>query len=782
MQQMIRRKSKNIGLLFFCLTTVFSFGQEKFTISGTLKDAGNGEDLIGASISVEELKTGTTTNVYGFYSLTIPEGSYTLSFSYIGYETIKKEVVLDQDLKFDLELNVTSTQLSEVVISAEQTDQNVRSTQMSVNKIDVKEAQAIPVIFGEQDVIKTITLLPGIKSSEGGGGFFIRGGSADQNLILLDEAPVYNASHLLGFFSVFNSDAIKDLSVYKGHIPAQYGGRASSVLDIKMKDGNSKKFNASGGVGLISSRLTLEGPIVKDKGSFIVSGRRTYLDLFLNLSKNEDLKNSILYFYDLNLKANYKLSDKDRLYVSGYFGRDKFGFSDVFGFDWGNTTTTLRWNHLFNDKLFLNTTALFSDYNYVVEIGGSDEKNDGFKITSSIQDISLKEDFTYFLNTSNTIKFGLSAAYHTFLPGEIAPEANSGINRAELQDKYALDGAVYLANDMKLSESFNMNLGLRYSYFAQVGPGDIFSYDTSGEIVDVQTYSDFELVKSYGGLEPRIGLTYTLDEQSSVKASYGRNRQCLHLISNSSTGTPIDLWIPSSNNVRPQIADQYATGYYRNFKDDGYESSLEIYYKNMLNQIDYKTGANLVFNENVESQLLFGRGYSYGAEFYLKKNVGQLNGWISYTWSKTEREFDDIDHGDPYPANWDRTHDMTLVGIYELNKKWTFSGTFVFRTGNAVTYPVGKYEAEGQIVNLYSGRNNDRYPDYHRLDLGITKKFRSTDKFESSLNLSVYNVYGRKNPFSITFREAEGDPRRTEAVKIALFSVIPSLTYNFKFK
>ncbi len=782
MQNRIWRVFRMACLLFFSFITSLSYGQEKFTISGTLEDASNGEGLIGASISIKELGTGTTTNVYGFYSMTIPEGNYTLNFSYIGFETIKKEVVLDQNLKFDLELNVTSTQLDEVVISAEQTDENVRSTQMSVNKIDMMEAKAIPVIFGEQDVIKTITLLPGIKSSEGGGGFFIRGGSADQNLILLDEAPVYNASHLLGFFSVFNSDAIKDLSVYKGHIPAQYGGRASSVLDIKMKDGNSKKFNASGGVGLISSRLTLEAPIVKDKGSFILSGRRTYLDLFLNLSNDEDISNSILYFYDLNLKANYKLSEKDRLYVSGYFGRDKFGFSDVFGFDWGNTTTTLRWNHLFNDKLFLNTTALFSDYNYVVEIGGNKGKKDGFKISSAIQDISLKEDFTYFLNTSNTIKFGLSTAYHTFLPGEISPEEDSGINRTVLQEKHAIDGAAYVSNDMKLSNSFNMNVGLRYSYFAQVGPGNIFSYDEAGEITDIENFGDFEIVKSYGGLEPRIGLTYTLDKESSAKASYGRNRQYLHLISNSSTGTPIDLWIPSSNNVKPQIADQYAMGYYRNFKDDGYESSLEVYYKNMQNQIDYKTGADLVFNENVESQLLFGRGYSYGAEFYLKKNVGRLNGWIAYTWSKTEREFDNIDHGDPYPANWDRTHDMTLVGIYEITKKWTLSGTFVFRTGNAVTYPVGKYRAEGQIVNLYSGRNNDRYPDYHRLDLGVTKKFKSTKKFESSLNLSVYNVYGRKNPFSITFREAEDNPNQTEAVKIALFSVIPSLTYNFKFK
>lgn len=777
-----RQVSKLLILVLFVVITNGSQAQENFTISGTLKDAASGEDLIGATIAIKELNTGAATNVYGFYSLSAPKGEYTLVFSYIGYESINKQVVLDQNMKFNLELKYASTELKTVEIAGDRKDENVQSTQMSVNKIDMKEAKAIPVIFGEQDVIKTITLLPGIKSSEGGGGFFIRGGSADQNLILLDEAPVYNASHLLGFFSVFNSDAIKDLSVYKGHIPSEFGGRASSVLDIKMKDGNSKKFNANGGIGLISSRITLEAPIVKDKGSFLISGRRTYLDLFLKASNDEDIRKSILYFYDLNFKANYKLGDKDRLYLSGYFGRDKFGFGDDFGFDWGNTTATLRWNHLFNDKLFLNSTVLFSDYNYDVEIGGSEGKEDGFLITSAIQDFSLKEDFSYYLNAKNTVKFGIMGAYHTFLPGEIKPEKEAGINRIELENKYAFEGAAYISNDMKLSDLWSVNAGLRYSYFAQVGPGDIFTYDAEGEITEIENYNDLELVQDYGGLEPRLGLTYLLDENSSVKASHGRNRQYLHLISNSSTGTPIDLWIPSSNNVKPQIADQYATGYYRNFKNNAYESSVEVYYKDMQNQIDYKTGADLIFNENVESQLLFGKGYSYGAEFYLKKNVGKLTGWLSYTWSRTERKFEGIDGGDPYPANWDRTHDMTIVGIYQLNEKWSFSGTFVYRTGNAVTYPVGKYGAEGEIVNLYSTRNNDRFPDYHRLDLGATKTLKKTSKFESSLNFSVYNVYGRKNAFAINFQEAEINPQQTEAVRIALFSILPSITYNFKFK
>ena len=773
---------KHLGVFLLLFIPAVAISQESYTISGSLEDASNGEGLIGATIAIEELNSGVATNVYGFYSLTAPQGAYTLTFSYIGYQSITKKIVLDKNLKFDLELNPSAKQLTEVEITAKRKDENIQSTQMSVNKLDMKEAAAIPVVFGEQDVIKTISLLPGIKTSEGNGGFYIRGGSADQNLILLDEAPVYNASHFLGFFSVFNSDAIKDLSVYKGHIPSEFGGRASSVLDIKMKDGNNKKLNASGGIGLISSRLTLETPIVKDKGSILIAGRRTYADVFLKASPKETVRNSTLYFYDLNLKANYRLGDKDRLYLSGYFGKDKFGFSDDFGFDWGNTTGTLRWNHIFNDKLFLNSTALFSDYKYNIELSGGSEAGDGLSISSAIQDISLKEDFTYYLNDKNTIKFGVLGAYHTFLPGKISAGEEVGINQIELDHKHAFEAAAYLSNDMKLSGLWSINMGLRYSYFAQVGPGEIYTYNTEGTVIDTKNYDDLDLIKDYGGLEPRIGITYLLNESSSLKASYGRNRQYLHLLSNSGVGTPIDLWIPSTNNVKPQIADQVAAGYYKNFKDNGYESSVEVYYKDMQNQIDYKTGADIILNDQVESQLLIGRGYSYGVEFYIKKNIGKLTGWISYTWSKTERVFDGIDNGDAYAANWDRPHDLTLVGIYKLNEKWTLSGTFVYRTGNAVTFPVGKYKAEGEIVNLYSTRNNDRLPDYHRLDIGATKTIKKTNKFESSLNFSVYNLYGRKNAFAIDFREAQNNPQQTEAVRTALFSIIPSVTYNFKFK
>ena len=770
-----------IGVL--AMGMVFSsVAQGRYTISGNIVDATNGEGLIGATVLIKELGTGGITNEYGFYSITLPEGEYTLSMSYVGYETVTQDVQLSGSLRINQELVPEASSLEEVVVTSDRPDANVRSTDIGVNTLDVREINALPVIFGEKDVIKTIQLLPGIKSSEGGGGFFVRGGSADQNLIMLDEAPVYNASHLLGFFSVFNSDAIKDLTIYKGHIPAEFGGRASSVLDIRMKDGNSKKFNASGGIGLISSRLAVEAPIVKDEGSFILSGRRTYADVFLKLSNNEDLSNSILYFYDLNAKANYRLGENDRIFVSGYFGRDKFGFGDVFGFDWGNSTATLRWNHLFNNRLFLNSTFLFSDYNYRVEIGGDEGQNNGFNISSAIRDFSIKEDFDYYISPTNTLKFGANVIHHTFKPGEIRTEENSSVNSSQLQQKYAWEGALYISNDLEFSKKLMANYGLRYSMFVQVGPGDIFSYDENGEIIDARYFGQGEQIKSYGGLEPRAGLTYVLKETSSVKASFGRNMQYLHLLSNSTSGTPIDLWIPSSNNVKPQIVDQIATGYYRNFNENAFEGSIEVYYKDMQNQVDYKTGAELIYNENVESQLLFGKGWSYGAEFFLKKNTGAFTGWISYTWSRSDRKFEGVDMGRVYPASQDRRHDLSLVGMYPLNRKWTLSAAFVYHTGNAVTHPVGKYEVEGKVVNLYDKRNASRMPDYHRLDLGAIMKLKETVNFESDLTFSIYNAYARKNAYSINFREVQGDPTRTEAVKLSLFSILPSITYNFKFK
>jgi hypothetical protein len=647
---------------------------------------------------------------------------------------------------------------------------------MGLQKLDTKEIKSIPVLFGEKDVLKTIQLLPGIKSAgEGNSGFNVRGGASDQNLILLDEATVYNASHLMGFFSVFNSDAIKDMSVYKGNEPAEYGGRLSSVVDIKMKNGNDKEYSVNGGIGLISSRLAVEGPIVKDKGSFIVSARRTYADLFLKLSKDTTLNQAKLYFYDINTKANYRINDKNRIFLSGYFGKDVLGLGNTFGINWGNITGTLRWNHLISDRLFSNTSLIFSNYDYKINIDSGTEMN----IISRIQDYCLKQDFQLYSRSNNTLKFGFSSVYHKIIPGAIT--ASEYISMKSLTNKYAWENSLYISHQYKLSGKISFEYGLRLNAFSLLGPGNFYSYNTEGYTTDTAVYSSGQFVKTYINIEPRATINYVIDPQNSVKASYARNVQNLHLLSNSTSGNPTDLWIPSSNNVKPEIADQVSLGYYRNFNDNNYEFSIETYYKSLQNQIDYKDGAELDFNENVESQILFGDGRAYGLELFLKKKYGKFNGWISYTLSRTERKFSEINSGNYFPAKQDRTHDISIVGIYELSKRWTLSATWVYNTGNAVTFPTGKYEIDGKTMFYYSDRNANRMPAYHRLDIGATWIKKKTDKFESSWTFSLYNAYGHDNPYTITFRDSESDPTKTEAVQTTLFKFIPSFTYNFKF-
>lgn len=665
-----------------------------------------------------------------------------------------------------------------MVVSSEREDRNVSKTEMSVTRIDPKSIETVPVLLGEKDIMKTLQLTPGVKSAgDGNSGFFVRGGGLDQNLILLDEAPVYNASHLLGFFSVFNSDAIKDVTLYKGGIPAQYGGRGSSVVDVTMRDGNSKKFGASGGIGLISSRLTLEAPIVKDKGSFVISGRRSYADLFLKLSSDEKIKETALYFYDLNMKANYKLGEKDRIFLSGYFGRDNFNLAKTFAFGWGNSTATVRWNHLFSDKLFSNTSLIYSNFDYSFSIGADDEK---FGIKSSIRDYNLKQDFSLYQNANNTIKFGFNAIHHTFRPGEIFG-TNESFNDVKIPSKYALETGLYAQNEQKISESFSLQYGLRYSWFDYLGSGTAYYFNENGDKTGEKTYTKGQSIKQYGGLEPRIAANYRLNELSSVKASYNRNRQYMHLLSNSTTSAPTDLWVPSSNNVKPQIIDQYALGYFRNFKENVYEASVEVYYKTLQNQIDYRPNAQLVFNNEVEGQLIYGKGMAFGSEFYLKKNKGRLTGWVSYTLSRSLRKFDEVNIGKLFPARQDRIHDFSVVAMYKLNEKISLSANWVFYTGSAVTFPSGKYEVLGQTIPRYTERNGYRMPNYHRLDLGITWYRKRTETRESSWNFSVFNAYARENAYSITFRQNEQDPSKTEAVQVALFKIVPSITYNFKF-
>ena len=770
-------KTKHILLALYIMMSVSLLGQDKYSISGHVTDAATGEEQIGATIYIVELKSGTVTNNYGFYSLTLPKGEYHIRFSYVGYNTVEKTINLTGNRELSVELKTLETSLDEVVIKGDADDANVRSSSMGVVKMNVKEITKIPVLFGEQDVLKTLTLMPGISSGgEGKGGFFVRGGNTDQNLILLDEAPVYNASHLFGFFSVFNSDALKDVQLYKEGIPAEYGGRLSSVVDVYMNDGNSKNYSVSGGLGLISSRLTLEGPIVKNKGSFIVSGRRTYADLFLRLTK-KDFKNNQLYFYDFNAKANYRIGKKDRVFLSGYFGRDKLGTSN-FGFSWGNATGTLRWNHIFSRKLFSNTSVIYSSYDYLIKI---EQQNLKISLESGINDWNVKQDFTWFANTENTLKFGFNLIHHTFMPGERLAEGTSSIPDIILERKRGFESALYVSNDQKIGTRIKLNYGFRLSMYNAVGPGSVYVYNSDGDIVDETTYSDGEIIKTYVEPEPRVSLSYMLDETSSIKVSYQRMAQNVHLLSTSTSDSPTDVWVPSSTIIKPENSHQVSAGYFRNFKNNTFETYLEVYYKTMDRQIDFKDGANIFLNPHIEADLAFGRGRSYGMEVFAKKRLGKFTGWVGYTLSKTERQFDEINHGNWYSARQDRTHDVSIVAMYQLNQRISFSASWIYYTGDAVTMPSGSYVVDGSIIPLYTERNGYRMPDYHRLDVGMTFVNKPTKKLKSSWNFSVYNVYARENAYSISFQENPDKPGTMQAVKLYLFSVVPSITWNFKF-
>ncbi len=770
--------------LISCLIafTALTTSAQKFTISGTLKDATNGEDLYGGMIKVKELtNVGAISNAYGFFSLTLEKGTYTLIFRSTGFESKETVVELNKDIELKVELDIPKDvqNIEEVEVKAQKENENITGSGMDVTRLDPKDIETIPVLFGEKDIMKTLQLTPGVKGAgEGNAGFFVRGGGADQNLILLDEANVYNASHLLGFFSVFNSDAIKDVSLYKSGIPAEYGGRASSVMDVKMRDGNKKKFGMSGGIGLISSRLTVEAPIVKDKGSFIVSGRRSYADLFLKLSKDTSINQTQLFFYDLNAKANYRLGDKDRIFLSGYFGRDVLGINDAFGFNWGNATGTIRWNHLFSNKLFSNTSIAYSDFDYGFNVGSGE---DGFGISSSINDINFKQDFDYFLNSNNKMKFGVNAIYHTFKPGELSG-GNSSFNPIVLDTRYGLEAAAYIQNDMKIGSRWSLMYGLRYSAFNLMGDGTAYEFDGNGVLTNSTEYSRGESIALHRGLEPRFSMSYILSENNSIKLGYNRNLQYLHRVTNSTTSSPTDIWVPSSNNVLPQLADQIAIGYYQNFNKNMFSFTGEVYYKALQNQIDYRTGASNFLNELIEGEFVYGKGRSYGLELQLQKKKGKFTGWLSYTLSRALRTFDAIDNGREFSARQDRIHDISLVTMYNLTERVALSAAWIYYTGDAVTFPSGKYELNGTVIPYYTERNGYRMPDYHRLDLGATFYFKEREKFEHNLNLSIYNAYNRENAYTITFQEAENDPTQTEAIQTTLFKIIPSITYNFNFK
>ncbi|MGN6568118.1 MAG: TonB-dependent receptor [Flavipsychrobacter sp.] len=776
-------------LLFILLLPEIVIAQKKVSLSGYIRDAESGESLIGATVYVVEAQQGATANGYGFYSVSVPAGKYTVKFSYVGYGTRTETMELIENTTFNAELNNTTT-LKEVQVTSTRKDENVKNTEMGTVTLSMDKIKKLPVIFGETDILKALQLLPGVQSAgEADGGFYVRGGGPDQNLVLLDEAVVYNTGHLFGFFSIFNSDAIKDVTLIKGGMPANYGGRLSSVIDVSMKEGNMKQFHAEGGIGLIASRLTLEGPIKKDKGSFIISARRTYIDVLTKPFVTGRLAGSGYYFYDINAKANYKLGDKDRVYLSGYLGLDKFNFnspnSDFHAnIPWGNKTATLRWNHQFSDKLFANTSVIYNDYNFAANFS---QNNFGIKIASGITDYNAKTDFDYYSSFNHHFKAGVAYTYHTFIPNQVSGQADTVVLRPNnALTKYAHEVGAYVMDEFDPVKRLRVNVGIRYSWFGQVGPYTRYDYVDGGTTkTDSTSYAGGKLVKAYGGWEPRLNLRYTLDDASSIKASISKTYQYVHLVSNNGSTLPTDVWVPSTQIVQPEVAWQYSAGYFRNFLDNKLETSVEVYYKDMHNQIEYEE--NYVPNtlKDPELSYVFGRGWSYGAEFFINKTQGKFTGWIGYTLSWTNRQFPDLNNGEIYPAKYDRRHDVSVVGSYELNKKWTLSGVFIFASGNAITLPTGFYIYGGKVQEVFSKINAYRLPAYHRLDLSAiyTPQHKRQRRWQGSWAFSIYNVYDRHNPYFL-YADAQGSLKGGTDVKVyevSIFPIIPSITYNFKF-
>lgn len=797
-----------VFLFFFIIFSRSAHSQGKFTVSGYVKDKATGEYLIGANVYFKELLKGTSTNQYGFYSITMDQGAYTLVVSFLGYKEYSMKIELNKNHRVNIELEDAAYTAQEVVITGEREDKNVESTEMGKVDLEVEKIKTLPAFMGEVDILKSIQLLPGVQSAgEGNSGYYVRGGGPDQNLILLDEAVVYNASHLFGFFSVFNADAVKNVSLTKGGMPAQYGGRLASVLDISMKEGNTREFHTEGGIGFIASRLTIEGPIKKDVSSFIISGRRTFIDLFMRepfVQPGSAADGNGYFFYDLNTKINYRLSDKDRLFISGYFGRDVFDFkSQESGFrarvPWGNATASARWNHLFSDILFMNTSLVFTDYNFSFE---AEQEQFEFKLFSGIRDWNGKVDFTLFPSIMHNVKFGVNYTYHTFTPSNVeARQGETEFDLGEIVKLYSHEGAIYVNDEWDINERFAVNAGLRYTYFNQIGPFTRYVQNQDRETIDTIYYDNGESIRVYNHIEPRFSAKYTLSKKSSVKGSVTQNYQYIHLASLSSTSLPTDVWVPSSTQVKPQKGWQYALGYFRNFEDNLWETSIEVYYKEMDNQVEYREGAQPDddIKNNQDNNFVFGKGWSYGAEFFVKKAKGRMNGWIGYTLSWTTREFPDLNEGKMFYAKYDRRHDVSIVWTYQLSKKWTFGATWIYATGNALTLPESRLFLNGpidlgqlatnqtvpsQIYYEYGDRNSYRQAPYHRLDISATLNIKKRKRWESSWNFSVFNVYNRYNPYFIYFDSSVDDVTgqlQLQAKQVSLFPIIPSVTYNFKY-
>ncbi len=774
-------------LLWGCLSVT---AQEKYTLSGYVRDSLSGETLIGATVTIVEPNAVVATNNYGFYSITLPKSLYTVVVTFSGYVLLDTSIDLSQNQNIDFSL-VQRSMLQEVVVSGRRRDNNVRAAQMGRIDLSVSRIKAVPVLFGEVDILKTLQLLPGVRNAgEGNTGLYVRGGGPDQNLIMLDDAIVYNTGHLFGFFSIFNSDAIKNISLIKGNMPAQYGGRLSSVLDVAMKEGNMKEFEAEGGIGLIASRISVQGPIKKNTSSFIVSARRTYIDVLTKpfIPKTSDFYGSGYYFYDLNTKVNYRFSDKDRIYLSGYFGRDVFAFNNAkrsFEADipWGNATATLRWNHIFNPKLFANTTIVYNDYNFSF---GAAQNDFSLKLSSGIRDWNAKLDFDYYPAADHKMKFGGLYTYHTFVPNILTGQ--QGETRFEPNNensKYAREMAAYVQDEWNISDKLNVNAGLRYSSFTQVGPHTIYTRDINGNKTDSTVYGRGAAVKTYGGIEPRLIFRYALNESTSLKGGVARNLQYIHLVSNAGSTLPTDLWVPSTYRVQPQTSWQYSAGLFRNFANNEFETSVELYYKKMKNQIEYAEGYTPSLNDP-EDEFVFGDGWSYGSEFFINKSRGKLTGWIGYTLSWTWRKFKDLNDGEKYPAKYDRRHDISVVASYELSPKWKISGLFVYGSGNATTLPERFYIVSGVLTQEYSRVNQYRLPAYHRMDISatLTPKKKPNQRLEQSWVFSVYNAYSRLNPYFIYFDQTGSPLNGTlelKTLKVSLFPILPAVTWNFKF-
>lgn len=756
--------------------------RNQVSVSGYVSDATTGEMLIGASVAVRTSGGGALTNAYGYYSLKLPRGSHLLSFSYLGYKITDIELNLVKDTIINVSLSPRDLLIGEVVVRGERFNDNLLKPQMGVTRLDIRNIRQIPAFLGEVDVIKAIQLLPGVQAtSEGGSGFSVRGGSPDQNLILLDEATVYNPSHLMGFFSVFNNDAVKSVELSKGDIAAEYGGRLSSVVDVRMNDGNMQQFHGQGGVGTISSRLMLEGPVQKDRSSFMLAGRRTYADIFLVFAKDEELRNNALYFYDFNGKANYVINDRNRLFLSGYLGNDIFR-NDNFGVGWGNQTATLRWNHLFSQSLFSNFSLIYTRFNY--SLGIPKNQPNSFDWSAEMVDYSFKGDFTWYANSNSTIRYGVSTVLHKFRPGKVqGTGTDSPWVTIEIPLNTALENGLYASHEHKIGSRLVLKYGLRFSSFSNIGEAVVYAFNDNFERADSVTYSKGEFFNTYLAVEPRFSLAYQFSENSSLKAAYNRNVQYVHLARNSTAGTPLDIWFPSSPNVKPQAGDQFSAGIFRNFPVSRLETSLEGFYKLNHNAIDFKDHAELLLNDNLEGELRFGKAWSYGVEAMVRLTEGKLNGWVSYTWSRTFREIPQINNGKRYPASYDRPHDISVVMNYDMNRRFSAGLNWVYATGSPVTFPTGRFKIGNTIAPVYSDRNAYRLPDYHRLDLSATLRAKQKPgrKWNGEWNLSVYNAYYRKNPWVINFVTDPDRPNVTHAEMTYLFGILPAISYNFKF-